>query len=677
MAVGDFNGDGAPDLAIAVQNKIDSTTYNIVSVLLNTAETIAGSIGTGTIQDDDPAPSVALSLTGSPLTDNGGMATVTATLSAVSGLDTTVNLGFSGTATYGTNYTASATSIVIPAGDTSGGITLTGIDDGLNDGDKTIVVDIADVANGTEADGFQQVTATVTAVNEAPSFTKGAGQTVLEDAGARTVAGWATAISAGPADEAGQALNFLVSTDNAGLFAAGPAIAADGTLTYTPAANANGSATVTVQLHDDGGTANGGVDTSPAQTFTITVTPVNDAPSFTKGANQAVAENAGAQTVVGWATAISAGPADEAGQALNFLVSTNNKALFAAGPVIAADGTLTYTPATNATGSATVTVRLHDDGGTANGGADTSAPQTFTIKVVPVPTLTSLSQTSALEDSAGFTLIVNGTNFVKSSKVDWNGKALSTTFVSSTQLQAMVPASRLAEEGNYTITVVNPAPAGASNALAFSVVDPPLTTSGTTVYPTAGTSFTGVVATFSDAPSDPANDFKASIAWGDGHTSKGTIKAQTGGGFTVTGTHKYAAAGTFTISVTITDIGSSVTTVTSTAVVGKKSSRSAGNPTPSPAGGAPLVGDTGADQLVGSRGPDLLGAETTSHEAKAQELDAILAEWASGPSAAARVANAGRDWFFAQLGDVHGLAKDKLTVRSGTEFADDLTFFGW
>ena len=66
------------------------------------------------------------------------------------------------------------------------------------------------------------------------------------------------------------------------------------TLTYTPAANANGLATVTVRLKDDGGTANGGVDTSGPQTFTITVTPVNDVPSFLKGADQSVNEDAGA-----------------------------------------------------------------------------------------------------------------------------------------------------------------------------------------------------------------------------------------------------------------------------------------------------------------------------------------------------------------------------------------------
>src|SRR5205814_526751 len=150
---------------------------------------------------------------------------------------------------------------------------------------------------------------------------KGADQTVLEDSGAATVVGWATGLSAGPADEAGQTLNFIVTNDRNGVVSAQPAIAANGTLTFTPAANANGSATVTVQIHDNGGIANGGVDASGAQTFIINVTAVNDAPSFTKGADQTVLEDASAQTVIGWATAMSAGPADESGQTLNFIVS--------------------------------------------------------------------------------------------------------------------------------------------------------------------------------------------------------------------------------------------------------------------------------------------------------------------------------------------------------------------
>jgi hypothetical protein len=48
-----------------------------------------------------------------------------------------------------------------------------------------------------------------------------------------------------------------------------PAIAPNGTLTYTLAANANGIANVSVKLKDNGGTANGGADTSAVQQFTI------------------------------------------------------------------------------------------------------------------------------------------------------------------------------------------------------------------------------------------------------------------------------------------------------------------------------------------------------------------------------------------------------------------------
>src|SRR5262249_58377816 len=130
--------------------------------------------------------------------------------------------------------------------------------------------------------------------------------------------------SAGPADEAGQSLSFIVTNDNNALFAAQPDISVStGNLTYPPAANANGTAHITVKLMDNGGTANGGVDTSAPQTFTIDITPVNDAPSFTKGADQTLNEDAGPQTVTGWATAISAGPADESSRTLTF-VRTHN-----------------------------------------------------------------------------------------------------------------------------------------------------------------------------------------------------------------------------------------------------------------------------------------------------------------------------------------------------------------
>ena len=61
---------------------------------------------------------------------------------------------------------------------------------------------------------------------------------------------------------------------------------------------------------------------------------------------------------------------------------TNNATnLFSVQPQLSSNGTLTFTPATNGNGQATVTVVAHDNGGTANGGIDTSAPQTFIISV--------------------------------------------------------------------------------------------------------------------------------------------------------------------------------------------------------------------------------------------------------------------------------------------------------
>jgi hypothetical protein len=129
------------------------------------------------------------------------------------------------------------------------------------------------VSDGNRGTATATVTITVIAANDPPSFKAGADVTVNEDSGAGSFNG-ATSISAGPADEDGQTVSFVVSNDNNALFSVQPAISPSGTLTFTPKADAFGSATVTVYLMDSGGIANGGDDTSPTQTFTITVTGV-------------------------------------------------------------------------------------------------------------------------------------------------------------------------------------------------------------------------------------------------------------------------------------------------------------------------------------------------------------------------------------------------------------------
>ncbi|MBI4661147.1 MAG: Ig-like domain-containing protein, partial [Verrucomicrobia bacterium] len=246
---------------------------------------------------------------------------------------------------------------------------------------------------GKDTSAAQTFKIIVTAVNDAPSFTKGPDQTVLEDAGKQTVAGWAKNLSAGPANESTQTLSFAVSNDNKTLFSAQPAVRPDGTLTFTPASNGTGVANVTVAIKDTGGTANGGVSTSAGQTFTIAVTSLNDAPSFTKGANVTALEDSGAKTIDKWAKNIKAGPPNESLQTVTFQVSNDNAALFSVPPAISSDGTLTFTVAgPDLNGVAKVTVKLKDDGGTAGGGKDTSAEQTFIITVTPVNDVPSFTK---------------------------------------------------------------------------------------------------------------------------------------------------------------------------------------------------------------------------------------------------------------------------------------------
>lgn len=90
----------------------------------------------------------------------------------------------------------------------------------------------------------------------------------------------------------------------------------------------------------------------------------------------------------------------------------------------------------------------------------------------PVPTITTISPGLKAINSAGFTLTVNGTNFIASSVVNFNGSPRATTYISSVQVTASILASDLVTPGSYPITVTNPTPGGGtSNAKSF-VVNP-------------------------------------------------------------------------------------------------------------------------------------------------------------------------------------------------------------
>jgi hypothetical protein len=95
-----------------------------------------------------------------------------------------------------------------------------------------------------------------------------------------------------------------------------------------------------------------------------------------------------------------------------------------------------------------------------------------------------------------------------------------------------------------------------------------LTATGSTINAVEGQGFTGVVATFTDSnPNTTAGSYTATITWGDGGTSAGTVQANGQGGFVVVGSHTYAEEGSYSISVAISDVGSVRGTATGTATV--------------------------------------------------------------------------------------------------------------
>ena len=246
---------------------------------------------------------------------------------------------------------------------------------------KFSITDTGDGSSPALTSAEASVSITVNAVNDAPSFTKGADQTANGPV-PQTVPNWATNISAGPPDESGQTLTFLVSNNNNAIFSVQPSISPSGTLTFTPAYGFDGTATVTVKLQDNGGVALGGVDTSAPQTFTITVHALNNPPTLNALGNVIVNEDALLQTVN--LSGITAGPIYESSQNLTVTAASNNTAVIPNPTVTYSSpnttGSISFTPVPNANGSAMITVTVKDDGGTANGGVDTFV-RTFIVTV--------------------------------------------------------------------------------------------------------------------------------------------------------------------------------------------------------------------------------------------------------------------------------------------------------
>lgn len=238
------------------------------------------------------------------------------------------------------------------------------------------------------------VSITVTAVNDQPTLNAIANPTAInEDASLQTVN--LSGISAGSGES--QTLTVTASSGNTAVIP-NPTVSytspnATGSVSYTPVANASGSAVITVTVTDNGGTANGGVNTI-SRTFTATVNAVNDAPNAVND-TAGIAKNSSNNTIV---VLTNDSDIDSAGLTITGVTMPSN------GGSVSIQGsapnqTLNYTPATNYSGPETFDYTISD------GALTDTATVTVTVSTGSAPVAVADSAT-VNEDSSANTIDV-------------------------------------------------------------------------------------------------------------------------------------------------------------------------------------------------------------------------------------------------------------------------------
>ncbi|MBI1319233.1 MAG: tandem-95 repeat protein [Candidatus Hydrogenedens sp.] len=216
----------------------------------------------------------------------------------------------------------------------------------------------------------------VASVNDPPSFSGPTQLALFEDKGTQVIPNYYFNILPGPANESEQTTAFSFEVSGTPLLNGLPTVSPNGTLTVVTAPDAFGSATITVTLTDSGTPP-----LSAVSTIALSITPINDPPSFTAGPNVSVAKNSAPFTAPNWAFNASPGPRNESGQTLRYVVEVEDDSLFFAQPMVSPIGTLSFTPRAGAEGTTNIFVTLYDSGGRENGGRDYSPPITRTITV--------------------------------------------------------------------------------------------------------------------------------------------------------------------------------------------------------------------------------------------------------------------------------------------------------
>jgi hypothetical protein len=218
-----------------------------------------------------------------------------------------------------------------------------------------------------------------------------------------------------------------------------------------------------------------------------------------------------------------------------------------------------------------------------SGGSSTTATDTATVSPAPLDLDASSIELqegqavpttiATLADSAGAgadgnysgAVVIDGNSYPVSFVSDGNNDGVYTVQSDYLPMLNVGTHSATVSAAEYIGGQLNTAP---SVTFSIDVADAPLTTQSQNISLYAGVSWTGTVATFTDADAcAQAGNYTATLTDGAGTTSAGTIFSDGNGGFYVTGTLAYATPGYYAPEVTITDNGGSTATVDDLAAV--------------------------------------------------------------------------------------------------------------
>lgn len=381
------------------------------------------------------------------------------------------------------------------------------------------------------------------------------------------------------------------TTSTGTIAAAGNGFGVSGSHTYT----VPGTYTVTVAVTDVGGAKASGTLTATVADAPLTPQSATVAPtegtSFTGAIGSFTDPGAGASpsytAVITWGDGHTSTASTAAGTIVAGASGQGSAAgTSASAPVFYVMGTNYYETA----GSYPVTIVVTDAGGatttinsTANVADAPLTPESTTI--APTEGATFTGAVGSFTDpggwsSANYTAVITWGDGHTTTASTAAGTIVQPGYTGSTAVApgpqpaaqfSILGTNTYATAGTYPISIVVTDSGGATTTInsTADVADAPLTAIAGTVNATAGTPFTGPLASFTDAAGPaPVGNYTATINWGDSTTpTTGVISVQ-GNTFTVTGTHTYATAGTMPITVLIADAGGASTTLTLQALVG-------------------------------------------------------------------------------------------------------------